>query len=88
LASNGNSRRSGKPEIRNPNFETKSNDQKRTKFEANWIQLSFGNLDLSIFDLFRISSFGFRILIPWSLLEAIYFLNSFCFKFNDEELYG
>jgi len=63
-----------KTQIRNPKFETNSNDQKDKTHGQTGFGFRFGNLDLSIFDLFRISSFGFRILISWSLLEAIYFV--------------
>jgi hypothetical protein len=68
----------------NAKFEIRNSKQiqmtKEDKIQCKLDSVSFGNLDLSIFDLFRISSFGFRILIAWSLLEAIYFVELVLFQ--------
>jgi hypothetical protein len=56
----------GKPEnwkFENRKFETNSNDQKRRKFQTTHV-LGFG---FGCFGLFRISSFGFRVLIALHL---------------------
>jgi hypothetical protein len=52
-------------QIRNPKFETISNDQKSRKFQTNRLRIRFSQLGFRFLGLFRISIFELRILFRW-----------------------
>ena len=67
-----------------PKFEFRNSKQiqmtKKEKIRANWIGVAFWLFGFDYFDLFRISSFEFRILTDCSLLLVMYFVEVLLFK--------